>query len=115
MTREEAIDIRSRSLCGDKSVSIGELDEAMKIITAPDTRRGLPPGATTNPWNLSLGMCEVLNTVIRTGDYHEAARELDIAPSGVSMQMSRAAAKMNEPNRIRALIAFDRLVRSEVQ
>jgi hypothetical protein len=113
MTREEAIDIRSRSLKGDQSVSIGELGEAMKVIATPEHRCELPPGAATNPWRLSLGMCEVLNTVIRTGDYREAAKELDIDPAGVSMQISRAAAKMNEPNRIRALIAFDRMVRSE--
>jgi hypothetical protein len=113
MTREEAIDIRQRSLTGER-VDINQLDEAMKIITAPEKSFELPAGFI-NPWNLTLGMCEVMNTVIRTGDYLEAARELDIAPSGVSGQISRAAKRMNEPNRIRALIAFDRLVRSEVQ
>jgi DNA-binding NarL/FixJ family response regulator len=112
MTREEAIDIRQRSLNGER-VDINQLDEAMRVIATPEGRRELPAGATTNPWRLSLGMCEVLNTVIRTGDYHEAARELDIAPSGISMQLSRAAERMNAPNRIRALIEWDRLVRSE--
>jgi DNA-binding NarL/FixJ family response regulator len=98
MTREEAIDIRARSLC-KQPVSLDELTEAMRVIAAPEkVRRELPPGVTTNQWGLSIGMCETLTTVVSKGGVREAAIELGIAPRSVRVQILRAKERMGTDN-----------------
>jgi DNA-binding NarL/FixJ family response regulator len=112
MTRDEAIDIRTRSLCG-KPVDINELEEAMRIIATPEGRRELPVGVTTNPWLLTPGMCETLTVMVRTCDEQEAAEQLGVRRPAVSMAISRAAQRMKAPNRLATLLAWDRFLRSE--
>jgi hypothetical protein len=112
MNRDEAIDIRTRSLCGQQ-VDINQLEEAMRIIATPEGRRELPIGVTTNPWRLTPGMCETLSVMVRTCDEQEAAQELGVRRPAVSMAISRAAERMKAPNRLAAMLEWDRFLRSE--
>jgi DNA-binding NarL/FixJ family response regulator len=115
MTREEAIDIRQRSL-NRQPVSMAELDEAMKIIAQPEriqVRRKAPAGVDLieNPWNLSNGMCTVLLALCRTGDTKQAAKELGVTRATFDVQVSRAKDRMGIENRTLLLLAFDRFWR----
>jgi DNA-binding NarL/FixJ family response regulator len=116
MTREEAIDIRQRSL-NRQPVSMAELAEAMRIISAPEriqVRRKVPVGVDLieNPWNLSNGMCTVLLALIRTGDTKQAAKELGVTRATFDVQVSRAKDRMGIENRTLLLLAFDRFWRA---
>jgi DNA-binding NarL/FixJ family response regulator len=116
MTREEAIDIRQRSL-NRQPVSIAELDEAMRIIAQPErimVRRKTPTGVDLieNPWNLSNGMCTVLLALCRTGDTKQAAKELGVTRATFDVQVSRAKDRMGIENRTLLLLAFDRFWRA---
>jgi DNA-binding NarL/FixJ family response regulator len=116
MTREEAIDIRSRSLTGER-VDINQLDEAMRIIAQPEriqVRRKIPAGVDLieTPWNLSNGMCTALLALIRTGDTKQAARELGVTRATLDVQVSRAKDRMGIENRTLLLLAFDRFWRA---
>jgi DNA-binding NarL/FixJ family response regulator len=116
MTREEAIDIRSRSL-NRQPVSMAELDEAMRIIAQPEriqVRRKIPAGVEPieNPWNLSNGMCTVLSALVRTGDTKQAAKELGVTRATFDVQVSRAKDRMGIENRTLLLLAFDRFWRA---
>jgi DNA-binding NarL/FixJ family response regulator len=116
MTREEAIDIRQRSL-NRQPVSMAELDEAMKIIAKPErqlVRRKIPEGVEPieNPWNLSNGMCTVLSALCRTGDTKQAAKELGVTRATFDVQVSRAKDRMGIENRTLLLLAFDRFWRA---
>jgi DNA-binding NarL/FixJ family response regulator len=116
MTREEAIDIRSRSL-NRQPVSMAELAEAMRIIAQPDrtpVRRKIPEGVEPieNPWNLSNGMCTVLSALVRTGDTKQAAKELGVTRATFDVQVSRAKDRMGIDNRMRLLIEWDRFDRT---
>jgi DNA-binding NarL/FixJ family response regulator len=116
MTREEAIDIRSRSLTGER-VDVNQLGEAMRIIAQPDrtpVRRKAPAGVDLieNPWNLSNGMCTVLLALCRTGDTKQAAKELGVTRATFDVQVSRAKDRMGIENRTLLLLAFDRFWRA---
>jgi DNA-binding NarL/FixJ family response regulator len=116
MTREEAIDIRQRSL-NRQPVSMAELDEAMRVISRPErsmVRRKTPPGVDLieNPWNLSNGMCTVLLALCRTGDTKQAAKELGVTRATFDVQVSRAKDRMGIENRTLLLLAFDRFWRA---
>jgi DNA-binding NarL/FixJ family response regulator len=116
MTRNEAIDIRQRSLCGEH-VSMTELDAAMKVIATPErqlVRRKTPTGVDliVNPWNLSNGMCTVLLALCRTGDTKQAAKELGVTRATFDVQVSRAKDRMGIENRTLLLLAFDRFWRA---
>jgi DNA-binding NarL/FixJ family response regulator len=116
MTREEAIDIRQRSL-NRQPVSMAELAEAMRIIAQPEriqVRRKAPAGVDliVNPWNLSNGMCTVLLALCRTGDTKQAAKELGVTRATFDVQVSRAKDRMGIENRTLLLLAFDRFWRA---
>jgi DNA-binding NarL/FixJ family response regulator len=112
MTREEAIDIRSRSLCGEK-VDIAELTEAMRVIAQPDRKPAKrPPPAIRNPWDLSTGMCQALSTLCRTGETVAAAQELGVNRATVDVQVSRAMDRMGTGTRLKTLLEWDRFERT---
>jgi predicted DNA-binding protein (UPF0251 family) len=111
MTREEAIDIRSRSLTGER-VDINQLDEAMRIIaTREPARHELPAGVTTNQWGLSIGMCETLTVVVSKGSEREAAIQLGVDPRAVKRQIQRAQERMGTVSNLDTLLAWDRFIR----
>jgi hypothetical protein len=109
MTREEAIDIRSRSL-NRQPVSMAELDEAMRVIKSEATHT-----APANKWGLPVGMCATLSAMVRTGDAGEAARELGVGRPAVSMALTRAVERMGVRNRMLALFEWDRAMRGMTQ
>jgi hypothetical protein len=103
MTREEAIDIRQRSLCGEH-VSLNELSEAMRVI------RSETPPAGDDPWGLTPGMRKTLSAVVRTGSMSQAAIDLGVGHPAVSMQISRAVERMKVGNRMLALFEWVRFL-----
>jgi hypothetical protein len=103
MTREEAIDIRQRSL-NRQPVSMAELDEAMRII------RSAAPPTGDDPWGLTPGMRKTLTAVVRTGSMSQAAIDLGVGHPAVSMQISRAVERMKVGNRMLALFEWVRFL-----
>jgi FixJ family two-component response regulator len=105
MTREEAIDIRSRSVKGEL-IPLQVLDEAMRVIAAPEP--GIRERRWNNPWDLPPQQCNALDSVIATACEKRAAAAMGLSPKTVSVYLCRAREKMQARTRLHALLMWDR-------
>jgi FixJ family two-component response regulator len=105
MTREEAIDIRSRSVKGEL-IPLHILDEAMRVIAAPE--EGIRERRWNNPWDLPPQQCNALDSVIATACEKRAAAVMGLSPKTVSVYLCRAREKMQARTRLHALLMWDR-------
>jgi DNA-binding CsgD family transcriptional regulator len=105
MTREEAIDIRQRSL-NRQPVSMAELDEAMKVIKSPEP--GIRERRWNNPWDLPPQQCNTLDSVIAHFGEKGAAAAMGVSHRTVSEYLRRAREKMQARTRLHAVLMWDR-------
>jgi FixJ family two-component response regulator len=104
MTREEAIDIRQRSL--KELIPLQMLDEAMRVISAPE--EVVKVRRWNNPWDLPPQQCNALDSVISTACEKRAAAAMGLSPKTVSVYLCRARDKMQARTRLHALLMWDR-------
>jgi FixJ family two-component response regulator len=105
MTREEAIDIRSRSVKGEL-IPLQVLDEAMRVIAAPEP--GIRERRWGNPWDLPPRQCEALDSVIANFCEKRAAVAMGVSPKTVSEYLCRARDRMQARSRLHAVLMWDR-------
>lgn len=66
-----------------------------------------------NPWNLTARQVQVLEAMARHGTRKLVARELNVGLQTVDTHLAKAYRAMNKPNKLMAVLAFDRWVRAQ--
>lgn len=62
----------------------------------------------TNPWGLTRRQLETMHHLVRLGCDKAVARAMELQPATVRARMHRVFQQMGAPNRVRAVVEFDR-------
>lgn len=63
---------------------------------------------TVSPWNLTPHQAQALDAIVETGCHKLAARKLFLSEKTIEIHSARARKLIGAPNRVLALLAWDR-------